>query len=91
MGEAKVFLLLPYRAVLGILLAGGKNGKQGMCPLILSAGIVSVLENVSCGAIFVGNLDEREGAAVGEAVTEVSVFSHGRVEDGEVWTSLKKK
>lgn len=48
-----MFLLLPYRAVLGILLAGGK---QGMSPLILSAGIVSVLENVPS---FVGNLDDK--------------------------------
>lgn len=31
---------------------------------------------------------EREAAVVVEAVTEV--FNHGRVEDGEVWTSLKR-
>lgn len=75
-----MFLLLPDRAVLGILLAGDK---QGMCPLIFSAGIVPALENSE--PVFVD--DKKEGAAV---VTEVSVLSHGRVEDGEVWTSLKR-
>lgn len=47
-----MFLLLPYRAVLGILLA---RGEQGMCPLP-----VSVLENVLSDPIFVGNLDDKK-------------------------------
>lgn len=79
----------------GVFVAGNFVGRwqkwqAGMCPLILSAGVVSVLENVHSEPLFGGNLDEREGAAVVEAVTEVSVLSHGRVEDEEVWTSLKR-
>lgn len=49
-----MFLSLPDRAVLGILLAGDK---QGMCPLILSAGVVPVLENSE--PIFVDDKRER--------------------------------
>lgn len=67
-----MFLLLPDRAVLGILLAGDN---QGMCPLIFSAGIVPALENSE--PVFVD--DKREGAA---AVTEVlcSVMAGWRME-----------
>lgn len=84
-GVAKVLLLLPYRA----------NLSAGNCVGRWQAGNVSssyfCSGKCSLWAHFCGEFrwQEGEGETVVEAFTEVSVFNHGRVEDGEVWTSLK--